>query len=193
MASTSRPRSSRRCSSRSRTATRTSTGRSRPSASSSATDGVSATIAREAAAREPALGRGARPSRARARAGLLAARRRALRARARDDLRGLSPPLRPAAALRAGGRGHALLLGDYLYAHGLVRIAAPASVEAVRDLAELISLCAGPGDRAAGTARRGRRRAPARRRPAQTTPGRRCGIDGDPRPGSTPLHGGGGG
>jgi hypothetical protein len=36
----------------------------------------------------------------------------------------------------------ALLLGDYLYAHGLVRIAATGSVEAVHDLGELISLCA---------------------------------------------------
>lgn len=36
----------------------------------------------------------------------------------------------------------ALLLGDYLYAHGLVRIAASGSVEAVRELAELISHCA---------------------------------------------------
>ena len=46
----------------------------------------------------------------------------------------------------------ALLLGDYLYAHGLVRVAATGSVEAVHDLAELISLCAqaraegGPGE-----------------------------------------------
>jgi hypothetical protein len=37
---------------------------------------------------------------------------------------------------------NALLLGDYLYAHGLVRIAEVGSVEAVADLAELISLCA---------------------------------------------------
>jgi len=36
----------------------------------------------------------------------------------------------------------ALLLGDYLYAHGLVRVAAAGSVEAVDDLAQLISLCA---------------------------------------------------
>jgi hypothetical protein len=36
----------------------------------------------------------------------------------------------------------ALLLGDYLYAHGLVRIAATGSIEAVSELAELISLCA---------------------------------------------------
>jgi hypothetical protein len=36
----------------------------------------------------------------------------------------------------------ALLLGDYLYAHGLVRIADAGTVEAVADLAALISLCA---------------------------------------------------
>jgi hypothetical protein len=36
----------------------------------------------------------------------------------------------------------ALLLGDYLYAHGLVRIAASGDVDAVRELAELISRCA---------------------------------------------------
>ncbi len=39
-------------------------------------------------------------------------------------------------------RDTALLLGDYLYAHGLVRVAAFGSVGAVADLAELISLCA---------------------------------------------------
>jgi hypothetical protein len=33
-----------------------------------------------------------------------------------------------------------LLLGDYLYAHGLVRVAAENDVSAVADLAELISL-----------------------------------------------------
>jgi hypothetical protein len=52
----------------------------------------------------------------------------------------------------------ALLLGDYLYAHGLVRIAAFEDVAAVADLAELISLCAqlraggGDGDGAAWAA-----------------------------------------
>jgi hypothetical protein len=54
----------------------------------------------------------------------------------------------------------ALLLGDYLYAHGLVRIAAQGDVEAVRALAELIALCAhlraeglgGDGDAWAATA-----------------------------------------
>ena len=57
-------------------------------------------------------------------------------------------------------RDTALLLGDYLYAHGLVRIAALDDPGAVGDLAELISLCAQlradgePGDGAvwAGTA-----------------------------------------
>jgi hypothetical protein len=36
----------------------------------------------------------------------------------------------------------ALLLGDYLYAHGLVHVSATGDVAAVHDLAELISLCA---------------------------------------------------
>lgn len=36
----------------------------------------------------------------------------------------------------------ALLLGDYLYAHGLVRVAALHDVGAVADLAALISICA---------------------------------------------------
>ena len=55
-------------------------------------------------------------------------------------------------------RSNGLLLGDYLYAHGLVRIAAVDPVGAVSDLAELISLCAqaradgGNGDGAAWAA-----------------------------------------
>jgi hypothetical protein len=36
----------------------------------------------------------------------------------------------------------ALLLGDYLYAHGLVRIEQVGTVDAVNDLAELIAMCA---------------------------------------------------
>ena len=55
----------------------------------------------------------------------------------------------------------ALLLGDYLYAHGLVRIADTGDVRAVADLAELISRCAqlraeglgGDGDEWVATAR----------------------------------------
>lgn len=54
----------------------------------------------------------------------------------------------------------ALLLGDYLYARGLVHIATAGTVSAVADLAELISLCAqaraerhdGDGPAWAGTA-----------------------------------------
>jgi hypothetical protein len=58
---------------------------------------------------------------------------------------------RPRLFAAADGR-NALLLGDYLYAHGLVRVAEHQDVEAVADLAALISLCAqlradgGPGD-----------------------------------------------
>jgi hypothetical protein len=45
--------------------------------------------------------------------------------------------------LFASGDGrNALLLGDYLYAHGLVRVAEHHDVDAVADLAALISLCA---------------------------------------------------
>jgi len=50
------------------------------------------------------------------------------------------------------GDHEAILLGDYLYAHGLVRIAASGEIEAVAALAELISACAhlraegAPGD-----------------------------------------------
>jgi hypothetical protein len=39
-------------------------------------------------------------------------------------------------------RDTTILLGDYLYAHGLVRIAVLGEVEVVADLAELLSLCA---------------------------------------------------
>ena len=41
-----------------------------------------------------------------------------------------------------GDADTALLLGDYLYAHGLVRVAENGTVEAVAELAALISLCA---------------------------------------------------
>jgi hypothetical protein len=41
-----------------------------------------------------------------------------------------------------GDSDTAILLGDYLYAHGLVRVAAHGEVGVVSDLAELISLCA---------------------------------------------------
>ncbi|MGZ4462422.1 MAG: hypothetical protein ACXVZP_06245 [Gaiellaceae bacterium] len=41
-----------------------------------------------------------------------------------------------------GSRDRALLLGDYLYAHGLVQLAGLGQVAVVSDLAALISLCA---------------------------------------------------
>ena len=61
----------------------------------------------------------------------------------------------------ADDRDTALLLGDYLYAHGLVRVAETGDVKAVADLAALISRCAqlraegvgGDGDEWAATAR----------------------------------------
>jgi hypothetical protein len=43
---------------------------------------------------------------------------------------------------RAPDAGEAVLLGDYLYAHGLVRIAEAGGVTAVATMAELISRCA---------------------------------------------------
>jgi hypothetical protein len=43
---------------------------------------------------------------------------------------------------RADDRDTRILLGDYLYAHGLVRIASLGDAEAVGALAELLSLCA---------------------------------------------------
>jgi hypothetical protein len=55
-------------------------------------------------------------------------------------------------------RDTALLLGDYLYAHGLVRVAEHDEVGPVADLADLISMCArlqadgAPGDGAAWAA-----------------------------------------
>jgi hypothetical protein len=42
----------------------------------------------------------------------------------------------------APDRDTSVLLGDYLYAHGLVRIAGSGNAEVVSDLAELLSLCA---------------------------------------------------
>jgi hypothetical protein len=42
----------------------------------------------------------------------------------------------------SGDRDTRILLGDYLYAHGLVRLAAHGEVGVVEDFAELVSLCA---------------------------------------------------
>ncbi len=72
----------------------------------------------------------------------------------------------------------ALLLGDYLYAHGLVRIAAFGEVAAVGDLSELISLCSqlrGGAVRRGGPALGGDGRAARERRPRRARV-RRCGC-----------------
>ena len=71
----------------------------------------------------------------------------------------------------------ALLLGDYLYAHGLVRVAEVGPVEAITDLAALISLCAqlradglpGDGDAWAATASLARAKATKNASPCVST------------------------
>src|SRR5919201_6775843 len=138
----SRRRSSRRCSSRSPTATRRSTARWRPVPSSSVAD-LWETIAVEAG-RESRLWR------------------EALRRPEKQEREPVFSPLaeqRYRLGLETIYEGYllhygrprlfaprdtdtALLLGDYLYAHGLVRVADVGSVEAITDLAALISLCA---------------------------------------------------
>ena len=95
------------------------------------------------------------PRRAGARACLLRSGRGALRARSRDDLRGLSRPLRRPRLFAAADRDVALLLGDYLYAHGLVRVAATGDVAAVaRPRRSDLALRPVPRGRPAGRRRR---------------------------------------
>ena len=79
----------------------------------------------------------------------------------------------------------ALLLGDYLYAHGLVRIEQAGTVEAVNDLAELIALCARTcAPREIGRRRRGlgRDRRPCSAAARSTRGARRCGSTTTQRP-----------
>src|SRR5438105_4817119 len=141
-ASISRRPSSRRCSSRSRTVRPRSTGPSRPMASSSTAE-VWETIALEAE-RESALWRAAlRPEDEREREAVfspLAEERYALGLETIYEgylLHYGRPRL-----FAPADRDTSLLLGDYLYAHGLVRVAEAGTVEAVADLAALISRCA---------------------------------------------------
>src|SRR5919204_1053628 len=141
-ASTLRRRSSRRCSSRSPTATRRSTARWRPVPSSSIAD-LWETISVEAG-RESRLWREAlRPAEEQEREPVFSP--------LAEERYGLGLETIYEGYLLHYGRPRlfaprdadtALLLGDYLYAHGLVRIAASDDVGAVGDLAELISLCA---------------------------------------------------
>ena len=158
--STSRRPSSSASSSRSRTRTRTSIAPSRPLATSSATD-VFETIAAEAAAESPLWGEALRadPERVPVFGALV------------PERFGLGVETIYEGYLLHYGRPRlfappdddvALLLGDYLYAHGLVRIAATGDLDAVAALAELISACAalraegepGDGDAWVGCVRR---------------------------------------
>ncbi len=78
-----------------------------------------------------------------------------------------------------GEESERVLLGDYLYAHGLVRVSDAGGVEAVAAMAELISRCA-----SLRAARRGRRRRGlGRGRPhARRRPERRRYLDGAASP-----------
>ena len=103
-----------------------------------------------------------------------------VRAAARDDPRGLAAALRrPAGGRAIDDPDLALLLGDQLYALGLSRLAALGDLEAVAELADLISLRrAGPGgvgDRRAGRGDLGGRARPrsAGARPPSTRRPRR--------------------
>ena len=129
---------------------RTSTAPSRPLATSSATD-VFGTIAADAAAESALWGDALRPE------------------PEHEPIFGELVPERLALGVETIYEGYllhygrprlfeppdddvALLLGDYLYAHGLVRVAATGDLGAVAALAELISTCAAlradgaPGD-----------------------------------------------
>ena len=109
--------------------------------------------------------------------------RRRVRAAAGDDLRGLAAALRRSARGRVEDPDLALLLGDQLYALGLSRLAELGDLEAVAELADVISLLA--------QARASRRRErwptrsgrPARRRSAGVRPPRTP----PPRPGRGPV------
>ena len=87
-------------------------------------------------------------------------RRTTTRSVSRRSTRATSSTTAAPACSRRDDRDTALLLGDYLYAHGLVHVAETGDVKAVSDLAELISRCAqlrAEGLAATGTSGRQRR------------------------------------
>ena len=140
-ASTSRRPSSSRCSSRSRTPTTTSIAPWRQSVSSLQVELWDA-IARDAVAESPLWGDALRPPGER--------RGEAVFSPLAEGRFGLGLETIYEGYLVHYGEPRlfapadddsALLLGDYLYAHGLVRVAALREVDAVADLSELISLC----------------------------------------------------
>jgi hypothetical protein len=122
--------------------TRRSTGRSRPLASTSAVD-VWETLAAEAGAESPLWGEALRPVGEREHVPVFSTLCDARYALGVESIyEGYLLHYGRPRLFEPDDPDTALLLGDYLYAHGLVRIAATGSVAAVGDLAELISLCA---------------------------------------------------
>ncbi len=182
-ASTSRRRSSSACSSRSPTATRRSTAPSRPLASFFGDLTLWETLAARRGRREPALGRGAA---ARAERERRPSSRRSPRERFALGVETIYEGYllhygRPRLFAPADADA-ALLLGDYLYAHGLVRIAATGERRRRRRprRADLALRAAARRRPPTATARRGPRRralgtggSPSRGRADARTPTRR--------------------
>jgi hypothetical protein len=137
-----RPRSSRPCSSRSRTATRRSTRRWRPQLSSSELD-LWQEIALDAESEGSLWREALRPRGARDREPVFSPLTEGRFALAVETIyEGYLVHYGRPRLFAPGDHDTILLLGDYLYAHGLVRLATAGSVEAVADMGELISLCA---------------------------------------------------
>ena len=115
-----------------------------------------------------------RRERAGARAGVLARSRRTTHALGLETIyEGYLVHYGRSRLFAPADRDTALLLGDYLYAHGLVRIAETGDVKAVSDLAELISRCAqlrAEGSTATGTSGSATSRCARERRAARPRP-----------------------
>ena len=168
--STSRHRSSRRCSSRSPTATRRSTAPSRPLPTSCRRADLWETIAAEARRESPLWGERCAPD-AGARGAVFSPLVRGAGSRSgwRRSTRAISSTTAGRACSRPPTATTALLLGDYLYAHGLVRIAAPGERRRRRGARGADLALRAPARRG----RRRRRRRVGARPPASGSPTRR--------------------
>src|SRR5437868_11344874 len=139
--STSRRASSRRCSSPSRTATRRSTERSRPLPTSTAD--IWETIGAEAGAESRLWTNALRPLEEQEREPIFSALAESRYALGVETIyEGYLLHYGRARLFEPADADSRLLLGDYLYAHGLQRVTELSELSAVADLAELISLCA---------------------------------------------------